>query len=78
MSKYFIGIDIGSTSAKTVVLDENKNIITNIKYFIELYNHLEDIDFNILNETQQKQTYIIMALCLRIFLEYTIKFLAYI
>ena len=30
MSKYFIGIDIGSTSAKTVVLDENKNIIERI------------------------------------------------
>ncbi len=60
-SEYFLGND------------ENKNIITNIKYFIELYNHLEDIDFNILNETQQKQTYIIMALCLRIFLEYNIK-----
>ena len=27
MSKYYIGIDIGSTSAKTIVLDENKNII---------------------------------------------------
>lgn len=27
MSKHFIGIDIGSTSAKTVVLDENKCII---------------------------------------------------
>ena len=30
MSKYFVGIDIGSTSAKTVVLDENKNIIERI------------------------------------------------
>lgn len=30
MSKYFIGIDIGSTSAKTIVLDENKNIIERI------------------------------------------------
>ena len=30
MSKYFIGIDIGSTSAKTVVLDENKNIVERI------------------------------------------------
>lgn len=30
MSKYFIGIDIGSTSAKTIVLDENKNIIKRI------------------------------------------------
>ena len=30
MSKYYIGIDIGSTSAKTVVLDENKNIIDRI------------------------------------------------
>ena len=30
MNKYFIGIDIGSTSAKTVVLDENKNIIERI------------------------------------------------
>ena len=30
MSKHFIGIDIGSTSAKTVVLDENKNIVERI------------------------------------------------
>ena len=30
MNKYFIGIDIGSTSAKTVVLDDNKNIIERI------------------------------------------------
>ncbi len=32
MEKYSIGIDIGSTSAKTVVVDENKNIIfTNLQ-----------------------------------------------
>jgi predicted CoA-substrate-specific enzyme activase len=30
VNKYFIGIDIGSTSAKTVVLDENKNIVERI------------------------------------------------
>ena len=30
MSKYFIGIDIGSTSAKTIVLDKNKNIVERI------------------------------------------------
>ena len=30
MSKHFIGIDIGSTSTKTVVLDENKNIVERI------------------------------------------------
>ena len=30
MSKYYIGIDIGSTSAKTIVLDENKNIVERI------------------------------------------------
>ena len=30
MDKYFIGIDIGSTSAKTIVLDENKNIVDKI------------------------------------------------
>lgn len=30
MSKHFIGIDIGSTSAKTIVLDENKNIVERI------------------------------------------------
>lgn len=30
MDKYFIGIDIGSTSAKTVVLGENKNIINKV------------------------------------------------
>ena len=30
MSKYYIGIDIGSTSAKTIVLDENKNIVEKI------------------------------------------------
>lgn len=30
MNKYYIGIDIGSTSAKTIVLDENKNIIERI------------------------------------------------
>ena len=30
MSKYFIGIDIGSTSAKTIVLDENKKIVERI------------------------------------------------
>jgi hypothetical protein len=34
---------------------------------------LEDIDQNTLNEVQIKQMYIIMALCLRIFLEYNIK-----
>ncbi|MBR0130152.1 MAG: CoA activase, partial [Firmicutes bacterium] len=32
MEKYSIGIDIGSTSAKTVVVDENKNIVfTNLQ-----------------------------------------------
>lgn len=30
MSKYYIGIDIGSTSAKTIVLDENKKIVERI------------------------------------------------
>ena len=30
MSKHFIGIDIGSTSAKTVVLDDGKNVIERI------------------------------------------------
>lgn len=30
MSKFFIGIDIGSTSCKTIVLDENKNILSRI------------------------------------------------
>lgn len=30
MNKHFIGIDIGSTSAKTIVLDENKGIVTRI------------------------------------------------
>jgi hypothetical protein len=53
--------------------ENNKNVIANLKYFIELYNHLEDIDQSTLNEVQIKQMYIIMALCLRIFLEYNIK-----
>ena len=30
MGKYYIGIDIGSTSAKTVVIDENKKIVEQI------------------------------------------------
>lgn len=60
MSKYFIGIDIGSTSAKTVVLDENKNIIERIllptgwssKETSEIIlRKLNDLNFNVGNST---------------------------
>ena len=60
MSKYFIGIDIGSTSAKTVVLDENKNIIERIllptgwssKETSEIIlNKLNELNFNVGNST---------------------------
>ena len=60
MSKYFVGIDIGSTSAKTVVLDENKNIIERIllptgwssKETSEIIlRKLNDLNFNVGNST---------------------------
>ena len=60
MNKYFIGIDIGSTSAKTVVLDENKNIIERIllptgwssKETSEIIlRKLNDLNFNVGNST---------------------------
>lgn len=60
MSKYFIGIDIGSTSAKTIVLDENKNIIERIllptgwssKETSEIIlKKLNELNFNVGNST---------------------------
>ena len=60
-SEYFLGNEI------------NKSNISVLKYFIDLYNNLEESNINSKNETQKKQIYIIMALCLRIFLEYNIK-----
>ena len=60
MNKYFIGIDIGSTSAKTVVLDENKNIVERIllptgwssKETSEIIlKKLNDLNFNVGNST---------------------------
>ena len=60
MSKYFVGIDIGSTSAKTVVLDENKNIIERIllptgwssKETSEIIlKKLNDLNYNVGNST---------------------------
>ncbi|MBP3201209.1 MAG: CoA activase [Lachnospiraceae bacterium] len=60
MSKFYIGIDIGSTSAKTVVLDENKNIISRIllptgwssKETSEIIlRKLNDLNFDIGNST---------------------------
>lgn len=60
MSKYFVGIDIGSTSAKTVVLDENKNIIERIllptgwssKETSEIIlRKLNDLNYNVGNST---------------------------
>ncbi len=60
MSKYYIGIDIGSTSAKTVVLDEDKNIIERIllptgwssKETSEIIlRKLNDLNFNVGNST---------------------------
>ena len=60
MSKYFIGIDIGSTSAKTIVLDENKNIVERIllptgwssKETSEIIlKKLNELNFNVGNST---------------------------
>lgn len=60
MSKYFVGIDIGSTSAKTIVLDENKNIIERIllptgwssKETSEIIlKKLNELNFNVGNST---------------------------
>lgn len=60
MSKHYIGIDIGSTSAKTVVLDENKNIIERIllptgwssKETSEIIlRKLNDLNYNVGNST---------------------------
>lgn len=60
VSKYYIGIDIGSTSAKTVVLDENKNIIEKIllptgwssKETSEIIlKKLNDLNYNVGNST---------------------------
>ena len=60
MSKYFVGIDIGSTSAKTVVLDEHKNIIERIllptgwssKETSEIIlKKLNDLNYNVGNST---------------------------
>ena len=60
MSKYYIGIDIGSTSAKTIVLDENKNIVERIllptgwssKETSEIIlNKLNELNFNVGNST---------------------------
>ena len=52
--------------------DNNRNIISIFKYFIGLYEYLEQ-NTNSINDTIKKERDIIMALCLRIFLEYTIK-----
>ena len=60
VSKYYIGIDIGSTSAKTIVLDENKNIIERIllptgwssKETSEIIlKKLNELNFNVGNST---------------------------
>lgn len=60
VSKYFIGIDIGSTSAKTIVLDENKNIVERIllptgwssKETSEIIlKKLNELNFNVGNST---------------------------
>ena len=60
VSKYFIGIDIGSTSAKTIVLDENKNIVERIllptgwssKETSEIiFKKLNELNFNAGNST---------------------------
>ncbi len=60
MSKFYIGIDIGSTSAKTIVLDENKNIIERIllptgwssKETSEIIlKKLNELNFNVGNST---------------------------
>ena len=53
--------------------ENNKKIIPILKYIIELYEYLEERESDSINETQQKEVYIIIALCLRIFLEYNIK-----
>ena len=51
----------------------NKNIIPTIKYFIDLYEYLDEKDFSTSNDIIKKERFIVMALCLRIFLEYSIK-----
>ena len=53
--------------------NNNKNIISVYKYYIDLYEYLEQNNSNSINDTIKKEKNIIMALCLRIFLEYTIK-----
>ena len=53
--------------------DNNKNIIPVLKYMINLYEFLEENITKEKNDTLKKEKYIILSLCLRIFLEYSIK-----
>ena len=53
--------------------ENNKNIIPVLKYMVNLYEFLGENISNEKNETIKKEKFIIISLCLRIFLEYSIK-----
>ena len=55
MDKFFIGIDIGSTSAKTVVIDDNKNIID--KFLIPTGWSSKETSAFILEKLNEKKYY---------------------
>ena len=52
--------------------EENKNIMPAIKYIIDLYENLSNADFSDLDNSLKKEKNIIMALCIRFFLEYAL------
>ena len=52
--------------------ENNKMILSALKYFIDLYEHLDENKENT-NESIKKERHIVMALCITIFLENTIN-----
>ena len=61
------------SSENFFINSNNKNIMQIIKYYIDLYEYLDQNEPTSINDSIQKERYIVMALCLRIFLEYSIR-----
>ena len=60
------------SSEKFFSNEDNKNIIPVIKYVIDLYEYLSNIDYSDIEKSLKKEKYIIMALCIRFCLEYAL------
>ena len=60
------------SSEKFFSNEDNKSIIPVIKYIIDLYEYLSNTDFSDLDNSLKKEKNIIMALCIRFFLEYAL------